>query len=293
LFAGCGSNANQPINNVNAANPNTAKPAAAPTKDELVALETKAFDAWKNKDRKFFENFLTDDFVGLGPTGRMDRASLIKDIVDTKCDIKSFSFSDAQMTPAGADAAVLTLKAAEDYSCEGKKAPPATWAATVYVRRGDQWKAIYHNEIPVGGAPPNDVANTDAKPVAAEDKPADATTAPLLAVEKQGWEGWKNRDAKALDAIVTKDLVLIDPSGARFDKAGAIKSWTEPKCEIKSTALSEASGVSLGKDAGLLTYKASADGSCEGTKLTGLWGTTVFVKDGDAWKAVFIFESPA
>jgi hypothetical protein len=284
--------------NPETANTNSAKPAAKPpTTDELVAMENKAFEAWKNKDGKFFDNFLADNFVGLGPTGRVSRADAIKSITDNDCVVKSISFSEPKMTTAGPDAAILTLKANQDYTCGGKKQPADTWSATIYVRKGDQWKAIYHNEIPVGGAKPEGAAPppTTASPAgspAAETKSADTLTTQLMAAEKQGWDGWKNRDAKALEAIVTGDFILIAPNGERYDKAGALKAWTEPKCEVKSVALADGSGVSLGTDAGLLTYKGSADGTCEGTKLTDLWGTTVFVKSGDTWKAVFILEQP-
>jgi hypothetical protein len=49
-----------------------AKPApAAPTLAALKELETKAFDAYKNKDGKFFEGFLDDKFV-MGGMGKED-----------------------------------------------------------------------------------------------------------------------------------------------------------------------------------------------------------------------------
>ena len=42
----------------------------------------------------------------------------------------------------------------------------------------------------------------------------------------------------------------------------------------------------------ILTYKGLADGTCEGEKLLDLWGTTIAIKDGDTWKAAYIFEAP-
>ena len=37
---------------------------AAPTKDALVTLEKSAYEAWKSKDAKFWDTFLSDKFVG-------------------------------------------------------------------------------------------------------------------------------------------------------------------------------------------------------------------------------------
>ncbi len=307
--------------------------APAPTKEALVALETKAFEAWKNKDGKFFEGFLADNFVMLGEDGkRMGKAETIKMIVENKCEMKSFALSESQMTMAGADVAVLTSKAAEDYTCEGKKAPPNWWVASVYVRSGSEWKGVYHGEIPAGEpaaantdkadankdaksekAPPPPPAKDDksekaAPPPPAKDdkslppptpvkssdtKPSDPTTDALLAAVKKGWEAWKNRDAKGLGDAITNDFVLIDPMGNRYDRAGALKAWTEPKCDIKSFSLTEPNGMSLSKDAGLITLKGTAEGTCEGEKLGALWGTYVLVKEGENWKAAMIFETPA
>lgn len=306
VFAACGNAINNKAPNTNTGNSNTGKSAsAAPTKEALVALENKAFEAWKNKDGKYFEGFLADNFVGFSSKGaRVGKADALKEIAESKCDVKSYSFADEKITPVDADTAVLTLKATSDYTCDGKKQDPDTWSATVYTRSGDTWKAVYHNEIPItdpkaAPAKPADdktapaAKPADTKPVV-EEKPADPVTESLLASVKKGWEAWKGRDAAAFENIVTKDIVVIDPAGQRHDKAAAIKSWTEPKCDIKSYSLTDASGLSLSKTAGLLTVKGSADGSCEGMGTLGtIWGTYVLVKDGDNWKAAMIFETPA
>lgn len=303
LFAACSDAVNNTAPKTNAVNSNTGKPAAAaPTKEALVALETKAFEAWKNKDGKFFEGFLADNFVGFDSKGnRVGKAEAVKEISESKCEVKSSTISDEQMTPVDADTAVLTLKATQDFKCDGKPGPPVTWGATVFTRSGDGWKAVYHNEIPVPNpkaAPPPPLPSAPAaKPAdtrpAIEEKPTDPLTESYVASVKKGWEAWKSRDAAAFENIVTRDMVLIDPAGNRYDKAGAIKSWTVPKCDIKGYSLTDASGVSLSKTAGLLTLKGSTDGSCEGIGPLGpIWGTYVLVKDGDNWKAAMIFETP-
>lgn len=118
----------------------------------------------------------------------------------------------------------------------------------------------------------------------------------LMVVEKKGWEGWKAKDSKALDEVTTggSSFVFVDAMGhATFGKDAALKMWTtDNPCTVSSVALSDGKAYSLAKDAAILVFKGTAEGTCGTTKLEPLWGTTVFVKEGEAWKAAYIFEQP-
>jgi hypothetical protein len=232
------------------------------------------------------------------------------------------------MTTAGPDVAIITMKVTADVTCDGKKDPSPVISSSVYVRSGDTWKGAYHNEVPVieqkaaatkpeapaaKTNPANEKTETAEKGDKAEKKEsagktetanktatadaklaADTAGDPLVVIEKAGWEAWKARDAKKLDELTSKDFLGVDMMGTVLaTKADAIKAWTEPKCDIKNVDVSDGQSVSLGKDASLLTFKGTASGMCEGQKLGALWGTSVFVKEGDAWKLVFMFETPA
>jgi ketosteroid isomerase-like protein len=311
FFTGCnGGAANKPAN-ANAANTNAAKTTApAPTKDALMALETKAFEAWKNKDTKFWEGFLVDNYVGLDEHGkRVDKAGVIKMITGDKCEITKSAFSDEQMTPAGADAAIVTYKIAYEGKCGAQTLPPAMWAASVYVRSGSDWKGAYHNEAPLmdpsAKPPPPPAVNKDAKKDekkaapeaksanAPDDKaPAAPAEDPYVAAVKKGWEAWKNHDAKGLGDSIAKDFVFVDPMGNRLDNAGALKEWSEGNCEIKSVSFDDAQSTTFGKDMAIVTLKGNAEGTCGGKPAGSLIGTYVLVKDGDTWRAAMIFETP-
>ncbi len=357
LFAACGGTAdNKGTNTV------TEKPKAAPpTKEALVALETKAYEAWKNHDTKFFETFLNDKFVSLGSNGRMDRAAELKSIADHKCEIKTIALEDTNMRIISPDVAVLTSHTKIDGTCDGKKINDAR-AATVFSRKGDAWTVSYHSgtdivepKAPAGSedkkadAKKDDAKKEDsmkkaddsklavAEPIQeekGEDKKADAKkdvakkddakkedaksddkmaaskdgdkkdadakpaadplTEALLTIEKEGWNAWMTNDMKKMEEITTKDLTIVNGmGGTTTDQASTIKGWTEGKCEVKSFDLADAESISLTIDTALLTYKGSPVGTCGGQKLTPVWGVTVFVKDGAAWKASFIAERPA
>jgi hypothetical protein len=122
---------------------------AAPITVTLVTLETSAYDAWKSKDAKFWGTFLSDRFIGWGPTGRLDKAAAIKHYGGADCEIKSYVLSDDQMRPLGHEAALFTHKITVDGSCGGRKIPASSWAAGVYIRDGGKWKAAFHAEAAI------------------------------------------------------------------------------------------------------------------------------------------------
>ena len=325
-----------------------------PTKEELVALDRQAQEAWKSHDSKFFETFLSDNFIGFGSTRWTDKQSAINDVTNHKCQVNTFTMDEPLMKMVGPDVAVVTYKGTYDGACEGKKMPN-TRAVTVFVRKATFWLAAYHSETAIMTPPAGDkkagaktepaakkepansakapAAKTDgantASPVDAdvkkdanaetadkkaadEKKAADAGTAnssapastitskdpaltdALLAVEKTGWEAWKDHDAKKLDEITTKDVMFVDPTGNFApDKAATLKSWAgEPPCNVSSVSVTDAQSSSVTAEVGILTYKGTAVGTCGDQKLTPVWGGTVFFNEGGNWKAAFAVEQP-
>lgn len=314
LFAACGeAPANKPANN--AANTNTPKPAAAaPTKEALLELEKKAFEAWSKKDGKHFEVFLADQFVSFTDGKRTGKADEVKMINESKCEVKSHSLSEENMVPVGADAAVLVSKATIDGSCDGKAIPSPLRAVTLFVRSGEAWKAAYHSDTPIVDptaappaapakkAEPKKEADAGKKPEGGDSaenlKPADLVvddlTKALMALETSGWEAWKAKDAAKLGSGLTNDAAFVDPMGtAHFGKAANLKIWAEEQCEVNSVKLSDGMASTPMPSVGLLTFKGTADGTCGGHKLGTLWGTAIYVKEGDVWKLAFHFETPA
>lgn len=294
MLAACGAPAeNKPAasnTNANAAN-TAAKPvAAAPTKDALMTVEKAAWEAWKTRDAKWAQENASDKFVGLGTAGRMDKAASIKSYTEQKCEIKSYSVSDDQMQVVGPDVAVLTYRASQDATCDGKKAPANVHSASIYHREGDKWKAVFYAETPVADpkAPPAKPAAPAKKDEAKkEDAKPDAATDAVLAIERKIWEAWKSKDGAALEAILAKDFVFYGAEG-RGDRATTIKRWsTENKCEVKSFTLTDAMSASIAKDVTLLTYKGGADGKCEGQPVPTEWYVAIYSKEGDAWKEAF------
>ena len=279
---------------------NTAEKAApaAPANDALVILENSAYEAWKSKDAKFWDAFLSSKFVGYGSSGKLDKASATKQYTGADCEIKSYALSDEQMKPLGNGAALITHKIIVDGTCGGQKVPAASWAASVYVRDGVKWKGAFHAETPVV-----DPKAAPAKPVgkkgvakADEAKPADkdAGTNAMLVVEKAVWEARKAHDAKKIEDLTARDISFINIFGTYFaTKVDALKDWSGTGCDVKSVSVTNAVGTMLSPTVGILTFKGNADGTRYGQKVGPIWGTSVYVKDGDTWKWTFGINLPA
>ena len=326
-FAACGAPAtNTPANSANTTNANTAKPtAAAPTADALLALDKQANEAYFKGDAKFFEGFISDKAVLAEAGQHMDKASFIKMIGGVKCEMKDWKLEEPQMSTVDADTAVLSYKGTFDGTCNdgpGGKMQPAKSpirAATVYIRSGDKWQAAYHSENliidpknPPKAAPPappakkeepkkddkaaansNSAANT--APAPAKPTP-DANTDALVKIHTSGWEAFKAKDAKKFEEIASSNLSIVDPIGTWISgKANVIKQWTETmKCEgVTKVSVSDGFASALSPTVEVLTLKGTADGTCDGQKNGPLYQTAVYVKEGDAWKLAFMFESAA
>ncbi len=288
-FFGC----EAPAGNTDTANANTARP---PTVESLKALETTAFDAYKNKDGNYFEAFLTDKFFASASGQRLDKRAMIKMIAEHKCDIKSFSFGDEKLTNVGAATAIITMKVTPDGTCEGKQIAPFI-SASLYVRNNTEWKGAWHGEVSIvdpKAPPPAKTNDKDDKPKEPIRSMPDSETRELAAIERSVWEGWMNRDGKNLDSLTARELAFVNIFGGYFtNRTDTLKNWTENPCEIKSVDVADAGSVSVTTDTSILVHKGTANGTCFGQEVGPVLGTSIYVKDASAWKLAFTMNMPA
>ncbi|MBK7393927.1 MAG: nuclear transport factor 2 family protein [Chloracidobacterium sp.] len=334
-ISACGGPAanNAPANNSNA---NTAKPtAAAPTVDALLAMEKAASEAYAKGDGAYFEGILSDKAVMSMGKNRMGKADIVSMIKTAKCEFKDgVKLSEPQMSKINEDTYAFTFKSDSTGSCteNGKSVEiKPTRAATVWVRNGEKWQAVWHGENEIMGAPAGDkkaddktaevkkeepkkddkaaATKPDAKPAANASSAANtaATAAPakltpsantdaLTKAHAAGWEAFRNKDAKAFEGTMTSSFSGVGPDGSVFaNRDAAIKEWTGAgtmKCEgITKTSFTEGFAQAASPTVEILMGKGNADGKCNGQPNGDLWQTAVYVKEGDAWKLAFMFES--
>ncbi len=271
--------------------------AAGLAEDALLTLEKSAYAAWKSKNASFWDTFLSENFVGWGTSGRLDRVSATKEYTGADCDINSYALSEAHVSPRGRQAALITYKITVDGSCGGQKIPTNSYAASVYIRDGSQWKATFHAQAAVVD-PTAPVAKTVYEEAQGDGKAKrtaqDARTDILFAIERAVWEDWKDHDAKKLSALMAEDISFINIFGIYLaNKAEGLKNWSGTGCDVRSVGITDALATTLSPTVGILTFKATADGTCFGQKVGPVWGSSIYVKYGDAWKWTFGINVPA
>jgi ketosteroid isomerase-like protein len=287
--------------NANAANTNAnanvaSNPSGGASKEALVALEKQAFEAWKNKDPKFFDNMLAANFMMMEGGQHMDKAATMKGIAENPCEVKSYSMSDEQLTNVSPEVAVITMKVTADVTCNGKPQPGSVTSSSVYVKQGSDWKGVFHGEVPVVD-PKAASAKPMSPPPAKTAQPAPAgnadLTAKLIAREREGWDAWKNADQARLSDFVADNASAVGMMGERMNaKADIIKSWTEP-CKIDSITLSGEHAVEIAPGVAMLMYKGDAKGKCGEMDVKPEWAVTVYKQNGDKWQGVYFWASPA
>lgn len=115
---------------------------------KLSANETALWNAWKNKDAKPFQMWLSADSVNVGDQGVGTKKEITEMMASMPCEVKSFSLSDWKLTMVDSDAAIITYKGTQDGICGGTALPAAVWASSVWVNRKGKWQAAFHQETP-------------------------------------------------------------------------------------------------------------------------------------------------
>ena len=115
--------------------------------------------------------------------------------------------------------------------------------------------------------------------------------AQIIALEKAGWEAWKNKDSSWTRDNVTEEFLLVNSDGVS-NKSQVVKS-TATDCEVKSYSLDNFKFVTLDKDSVLMTYTAMQDGVCSEKKIpANIRASVVYVKRGGKWLEALYMETP-
>jgi hypothetical protein len=284
-----------------------------PTASALLDLDRQANDAYFSGDTALFEGLLSDQFVRVGPGGvRMDKVATAGMIAGTRCDMKEgWMLDEPRLSTVDADTCVLTYRGTFDGTCtlrgRTKKAPSPVRAATVWVRSGGNWLAAFHGENPIfdprAAPPPGEPAASKAAPnthgkvvpdARAAVPAADPNTAAMLTVESSIWNAWSVRDATVLEQLTASDVAFVDIFGnVTAGKPETIRFWTEHRCDVQSVRVSDGTGTTLSATVGILSFTGTVEGTCGGQRFPVIYGTSVYIRQGDAWKLAFTLNSLA
>ena len=127
----------------------TSSPAESDTtalKNTLVALEKRSWEAWKNRDAGFFEEFLSEDHIEIYSTGRINKAAVLATVATPACVVRSYAVDKFQLTAVDADAALLTYYAEQDTTCGGKRVPSPTWVSSLFAKRNGRRENVFYQQ---------------------------------------------------------------------------------------------------------------------------------------------------
>ena len=122
------------------------------TEKMLQSKEQAGWQAWKDHDKKAFEEMLPDNSINIAG-GSVDKGKqqIVKDATDPSCMVKSFSLSDFSYIWLDKDTVMMTYNATQDGTCGGKKIPDKVVASSLWQKKGGKWLSPFHQETPTGG----------------------------------------------------------------------------------------------------------------------------------------------
>ena len=280
----------------------------AKTMEAAVAeLDKSMGEAMIKKDSKFFERTLANNYVSQTSGGPVDKATVVRIIDRLDCDIKNTSSKDTKVTELADGVALLTGRSTTEGTCFGQAIPDA-YFATLYVKEGNNLRAAFYQDVvipPRNEAKDDGAAGKEEKPAAEEESKNDGATikpnirndevlAKLFAGKESGlWMAWADKDPKPFDEAFASNYSEIGEQGL-MDRAAALKDIAENKCDVTATSVTEVKATKVNDSFVIVTYKGSAKGICDGKPLSGapLYSSSIWMKDGDDWKAVFHMFTP-
>ncbi len=117
----------------------------AALKEHLVSLEKQSWEAWKNRDGKFFQDFLSDDHVEVGFGGVAGKADIVGFVGSPVCQVKSYQLDHFELKMLDKDTALLTYWENQDTVCH-KAVPSPCWVSSLYMKRGDRWLNVFYQQ---------------------------------------------------------------------------------------------------------------------------------------------------
>ncbi len=132
-------------------------PHAAPTQDEILALETAYWDAMKAKDGRRTAELSGDPSVVSGSQGVMtiprDKMGAMTESGDWT--LTSYAFENIQFATPTPDVAVIAYVVREDVTLKGEPKSFRAADSSTWVRGPDGWACHAHSETILGDAPAN------------------------------------------------------------------------------------------------------------------------------------------
>ena len=117
-------------------------------KEQLIKLEKQSWEAWKNRDGKFFQDFLSDDHVEVGFGGVSNKAEIVSFVGSPVCTVKSYQLNQFELKMLDKNTALLTYRGVQDTVCHNP-VPSPCWVSSLYMKRGDRWLNVLYQQTEI------------------------------------------------------------------------------------------------------------------------------------------------
>src|SRR6266404_9944966 len=117
-------------------------------KEQLINLEKQSWEAWKNRDGKFFQEFLSDDHVEVGFGGLATKAEVVAVVGSPVCTVKSYELDHFELKMLDKDTALLTYREAQDTVCHNPVPSPCC-VSSLYMKRSGRWLNVFYQQTQI------------------------------------------------------------------------------------------------------------------------------------------------
>ncbi len=124
---------------------------AAPDKAALEAKEKAAWQAFRDKKPDDFKKHVSADLVAVYAEGVMNLQAELDAM--SKTTMTSFALSDINVVAVDDNTAVVSYKAKVEAKMDGKDRSGTFNAATVWVMKDGEWRAVFHTDMKAATAP--------------------------------------------------------------------------------------------------------------------------------------------
>jgi uncharacterized protein (TIGR02246 family) len=122
---------------------------------------------------------------------------------------------------------------------------------------------------------------------------ADDVKDELVAIEKEQWEAWKDKDGEAYRDVIADDAVFVSADASiEKGKEAIMADISGHECQVKSLNFDDFNVRRYSADTAILTYTFTQDVSCAGQKLPKrIFAESVYVRQGGKWRTASYQET--
>ncbi len=121
---------------------------SAPTKEDIIKLETSYWDAMKQKDGKRTAELSADNAIVTGARGVMSipKSKMGKMTEDGNWELHSYEFSDIQFSSPTPDVAIIAYTVQQKVKMDGKSQNLRAADSSTWIRGPEGWECHAHSE---------------------------------------------------------------------------------------------------------------------------------------------------